>query len=133
MSSPLAQNGVGHSTPPFLLANATDRADGIAEKIETFFENVNLWASDFREKTIQKQLEDYLNRIGAGPTAGEVHIFYVQAFTNDQGVVSLNDFQYLTHGKTSAAALRESFTLEHAPGTEARLVGVPNGMRLVGI
>ncbi len=133
-SAALAQStipGAPSNAPPRV--TVTGRADGIADKVETFFENVNMWANHIRQEKIKGRLENYLNQIGAKPTPGEVHIFFVQALTNDSGYVELTDFQYLTYGKTAEDALRESFTLEHSPGTEDRLDATRSGMRLAGI
>jgi hypothetical protein len=125
-------SGAPSNAPP-RVTDVTDHAESIGDKVEVVFENINLVANYLREEKIRNRLEDYLNQIGAKPTAGEVHIFHVQALMNDTNVVDLKDFQYLTNGKTSEDALRESFAIEGAPGNEDRLYGVPQGSRLVGI
>ncbi|ANY85546.1 hypothetical protein BB934_45860 (plasmid) [Microvirga ossetica] len=132
--SALAQSripGAPSNAPP-IGVDVTGRAEGIADTIENIFDNVNLWTSHFREEKIKGRLGDYLGRIGAKPTSGEIHLFYVQALVGN-GSVELRDFQYLTHGKTYEDALRESFALENAPGTEDRLEGTRPGTRLEGI
>ena len=89
-------------------------------------------AATYAEAKIASSLERYLDQAGIKPAPGEVHIFYIQGFTDDNGVVVLKDFQYLSKGNTFEDALRESFTLEHAP-TKSRLDAILHGERLVGI
>lgn len=92
-----------------------------------------MYTNYMRQEQIKGTLERYLTQIDAKPTAGQVQLFYVQALVGDKGYVELKDFQYLTHGKTTVDAMRESFALGGAPGTEDRLDRTGPGMRLEGI
>ena len=123
--------GAPSNAPP--RADVTSKGEGIADKVGAVFDNVDMWSSYFRQEKISDRLTDYLNQIGAKPAVGEVHVFYVQALTDDNGSVDLEDFQYLANGKTVEDALRKFFAVEHAPGTEDRIDPTPNGTKLVGI
>lgn len=122
------------SNAPKIGVDVTGHAEGIGDKIEAVFFNIDMVATYLREEKIKGHLAEYLREIGAKPTPGEVHLFYVQALLNDSGnVVELRDYQYLTHGKTTVDAIRESFTLEGAPGTEDKLHAILPGTRLAGV
>lgn len=125
--------GAPSNAPARTTVDVVQKADDISDRIETVRENFDMLANYLREQKIEDSLGKYLNRIGAEPSANQVHIFYVQAYMTDSGAVYLKDYQYLTNGKTGEDALRESFTVEHAPGTEDRLESVPAGQKLVGI
>lgn len=108
--------GAPSNAPP-RVTDATGHAEGIADKIEAVFQNVQMLADYVRQEKIAKRLEDYLKQMGAKPTPGEIHLFHVRALIYDSGYVELKDFQYLTKGKTVEDALRESFTLDNAPAS----------------
>lgn len=127
--------GAPSNAPP-RVKDVTARAEGIGDKIEAIFFNVEIAENYFREEKIKNRLNGYLDQIGAKPGAGETHIFYVQALVANGRVTELKDFQYLTNGKTGEDALRESFTIDKSPGTEDRLNavdGATKGARLVGL
>jgi hypothetical protein len=122
--------GAPSNAPP--RTDVTTKAEDIANNVGAFFDNADMWSNYVRQEKISTRLTDYLNQIGAKPTAGEIHIFYVQALIRDNGSVNLEDFQYLANGKSVEDALRESFAVENAPGSE-RLDAKPLSANLVGI
>ncbi|MGV4796303.1 hypothetical protein [Rhizobium sp. F40D2] len=135
VASPLAESKFAMpSAAPKIGVDVTGRAEDIGDKIEAVFFNIDMVATYLREEKIKGRLGDYLKEIGAKPTPGEVHLFYIQSLVDANGnVVELRDFQYLTHGKTTVDAIKESFTLEDAPGTQDRIDPLLPGTRLEGI
>lgn len=122
------------SAAPKIGVDVTGRAEGIEDKVETTFANIDMAGSYRTQERIKNRLGEYLKKIGAVPTSGQVHVFYVQATMNAQGrIIGLKDFQYLTHGKTTIDAIRESFTLDGAPGVQARMYNLKTGTSLAGI
>lgn len=122
------------SAAPKIGVDPTERAEGIEEKIETIFANIDMFENYRRQSTIEERLVSYLEEIGAKPTPGQVHLFYVQATVNAHGkITGLKDFQYLSHAKNTVDAIRESFTLEGAPGAHARMYSLKTGATLAGI
>ena len=114
--------------------NANARAEATADRVEAIFSNADMLGDYFRQNKIDRRLAAYLEEIGATPTPHQVHVFYVQAIVNAQGrVTQLKDFQYLTHGRTTVDAIRESFTLEGAPGVQSRMYNLKTGTNLIGI
>ncbi|SEH88718.1 hypothetical protein SAMN02799636_04289 [Methylobacterium sp. 275MFSha3.1] len=123
--------GAPSNAPPRV--DLSGRADGIADKIENVFENINMVANFVREAQIKNTILSYLNDNGIKPEARDVHVFYVRAETNDSNAVYLKDYQYLAKGKGYSDAMRESFAVEDAPGTVDRLDAVRKGMHIIGI
>lgn len=125
--------GAPSNAPP-IGVDVTGRAEDIGDKIQNVFENVDMVANYVRGERINTRLSEYLTQMGAKPTLGQIHLFYVQALVREDGQIDdLVDFQYLTQGKTTVDALRESFALETAPGTEDRIDPTRSGTRLEGI
>ncbi|SCY80801.1 hypothetical protein [Paracoccus tibetensis] len=115
-------------------ARAKGRAGAVADRVEAVFLNASMISDYLRQNQIKDRLESYLKEIGARPKFGEVHVFYVQATMNGQGAITeVKDFQYLTYGKTTVDAIRESFALDGAPGEQPTIYSLNSETKIVGI